>query len=50
MVSNIIKYCNNYKNKKIIVLTGFYHKYYLTQELKKKEKEFDFVLSDYWDL
>lgn len=50
MVSNIIKYCNDYKNKKIIVLTGFYHKYYLTQELKKKEKEFNFVLSDCWDL
>jgi hypothetical protein len=44
MVQNILKQIKQNLNKKIVVLNGFYHRYYLIEELKKYEEEFEFVL------
>ena len=42
MVKNIVNHIKNNPNKRIVVLTGYYHRYYLIDELKKLEKEFNF--------
>lgn len=42
MVKNIIKQIKNNPNKRIVVLTGYSHRYYLIDELKKLEEELDF--------
>lgn len=42
MAKNIIGYAKKYPGKKIIVLTGYYHRYYLLEELKKaSNKKFE---------
>jgi len=42
MAKNIIAYTKKYPGKKIIVLTGYYHRYYLLEELKKSgNKKFE---------
>lgn len=42
MVNNIVNHIKNNPNKKIVVLTGYFHRYYLIDELKKLEEEFNF--------
>ena len=42
MVNNIIKQIKNNPNKKIVVFTGYSHRYYLIDELKKREEELGF--------
>lgn len=47
IINNILKWENKYPNKKIVVLIGFYHKYFLINELKWKQKENNFELYEY---
>lgn len=47
IIDNVLKWKNKYPNKKIVVLIGFYHKYFLVNELKWKQKENNFELKDY---
>lgn len=47
IIDNILKWKNKYPNKKIVVLIGFYHKYFLVNELKWKQKEYNFNLNEY---
>ena len=42
MVNNILNQIKNNPNKRIIILTGYSHRYYLIDELKKLEEEYDF--------
>lgn len=42
MVKNIVNQIKNNPNKRIVVLTGYSHRYYLTDELKKYEKKLNF--------
>lgn len=42
MVKNIVDQIKKNPNERIVVLTGFYHRYYLIDELKKLEEEYDF--------
>ncbi|MDU8886814.1 hypothetical protein RXV94_11635 [Yeosuana sp. MJ-SS3] len=42
MVNNIVNQIKNNPNKRIVVLTGYSHRYYLIGELKKLEEEFNF--------
>jgi hypothetical protein len=42
MVNNIVNQIKNNPNKRIVVLTGYTHRYYLIDELKKLEEEYDF--------
>lgn len=44
MVNNIVNQIKNNPNKRIVVLTGFSHRYYLTDELKKLQEEYDFLV------
>jgi hypothetical protein len=42
MVKNIVNQIKKNPNKRIVVLTGYTHRYYLIDELKKMEEEYDF--------
>lgn len=44
MVNNIVNQIKNNPNKRIVVLTGYSHRYYLIDELKKLEEELDFSI------
>ena len=44
MVDNIINQIKNNPNQRIVVLTGYSHRYYLIDELKKLEEEYDFTV------
>lgn len=47
IIDNVLKWKNKYPNKKIVVLIGFYHKYFLVNELKWKQKENNFEMKEY---
>lgn len=47
IVDNILKWKTQYPDKKIVVLIGFYHKYFLVNELKWKQKEYNFELKEF---
>ena len=42
MTANILNQIKLNPNKRIVVFTGYSHRYYLIDELKKYEKEFNF--------
>ena len=42
MAQNILKHIQKNPNAVIVVLNGFYHRYYLLDELKKYETEYNF--------
>lgn len=44
MAQNILKQIKDNPNSKIVVLNGFYHRYYLIDELKKYQTEYNFSL------
>ncbi|OIQ36867.1 MAG: hypothetical protein BM563_09900 [Bacteroidetes bacterium MedPE-SWsnd-G1] len=44
MVNNILNQIKNNPNKRIVILTGYSHRYYLIDELNKLEKEFNFFV------
>ena len=44
MASNIVKYIKLNPKSRIVVLNGYFHRYYLRQELIKKQTELNFVL------
>lgn len=49
MVDNILKYCDEFKGKKIVVLTGAMHKYFLFGAIEKKQKDHNIVLKEFWE-
>ena len=51
MSENIISFINmdDFRNKTIVVLTGFYHKYYLLNELRQKQERHKFTIKEYYD-
>jgi len=46
MAQNILKQVKLNPNKVIVILNGFYHRYYLIDELKKYEDEYVFSIKD----
>jgi hypothetical protein len=48
MAKNIINYAEEFKGKRIVVTTGFEHRYYLRKELRKSNKQ-NLVLREYWE-
>lgn len=48
IVDNILKWKDKYPDKKIVVLIGFYHKYFLVNELKWKQNANNFELKEYY--
>lgn len=49
MVQNIIRYTKEYKNKKILVVTGTYHRYYLNMKLNTVDYNDKFTLVNLFD-
>ncbi len=47
MAKNIIRVAERYPNKKIVVLTGFLHRYYIISELKVHNRA-DFILREFY--
>ncbi len=48
MAKNIIDYATEFQGKRIIVTTGFEHRYYLRKELQQSKKQ-NFVIKEYWE-
>ena len=48
MVQNILGYVKQNPGKRIVVICGFEHRYYLRRELAKQEKSLGFVQREYW--
>jgi hypothetical protein len=50
MVDNTLVFLNmdSYKNKTIVLFTGFYHKCYLLNELLTKQAQYEFVVKEYY--
>ena len=46
MAENILKQIQHHPNQVIVVLNGFYHRYYLIDELKKYETDYKFTIKD----
>lgn len=49
MTKNILNIVKQYPNKRILVQTGNFHKYYLYNELETKQKDNNFIIVEYWE-
>lgn len=49
MVQNIIRYTKEFKNKKVLIVTGTYHRYYLNMKLKADDNKPNFTLVNLFD-
>ena len=49
MTQNILKYITQFKDKKIVVLVGYYHKYALMNNLKKEQANYGFTIKEFWE-
>jgi hypothetical protein len=49
MVDNILKYINEFAGKKLVVLVGGEHKYYLLRNLIEKQTTNHFILKEFWE-
>jgi hypothetical protein len=49
MASNILKFNKLYNRKKIVVITGTYHRYFLKELLKPQESQHNFKLKEFYD-
>ena len=50
MVENTLLFLNhdNFKNKTIVLFTGFFHKYYFLNELLSKQEQYGFLIKEYY--
>lgn len=49
MSKNILHFIKEYRGKKIIVLNGYFHRYYLNSLIKPKKEALNFVIKEYYD-
>ncbi|MFZ1807984.1 MAG: hypothetical protein WAU36_12205 [Cyclobacteriaceae bacterium] len=49
MAKNILQFVNQYEGSRIIVLNGYYHRYYLNSLIKPKQEELRFVIKEYYE-
>ncbi|WP_433835640.1 hypothetical protein [Flavobacterium anhuiense] len=49
IIDNILKWKSKYPNKKIVALIGFYHRYFLINELKWQQEKHAFELKEYYN-
>ena len=49
MATNIKSFIKEFKGKKIVVLNGFFHRYYLLSELIPFKDELSFEIKDYYE-
>ena len=50
MATNIMTISEKNKGKRIVVLCGFMHRYYILKELKRLTKDKNIVLKEYYNL
>lgn len=49
MSRNILHFVREYQGKRIIVLNGYFHRYYLNSLIKPKEKELNFTVKEFYE-
>ena len=49
MVRNILKYSHELKAKRVVVLCGFEHRYYLRKRLTEQVSKEGFIVKEYWE-
>ncbi|NER13633.1 hypothetical protein GWK08_09305 [Leptobacterium flavescens] len=49
MASNISKMIREFKGKRLVVLNGFFHRYYLRSELSPKQETDDFIIREFYE-
>ncbi|NMH89967.1 TraB/GumN family protein [Flavivirga algicola] len=49
MSKNILHFVREYHGKKIIVLNGYFHRYYLNSLIKPKEEELNFTIKEFYE-
>lgn len=50
MSKNILHFVNEYKGSRIVVLNGYFHRYYLNSLIKPKQDEFNFIVKEFYEL
>jgi len=50
MAANILHWIGEFPGKRLVVLVGAAHKYFLLDELIPKQKEYDFVIKEFWNI
>ena len=49
MSENILHFVNQYKGSRIVVLNGYFHRYYLNSLIQPKQDELHFVIKEYYE-
>ena len=49
MAKNIVTIIRNNPGKKVVVLTGYFHRYYLLEELNKAKSKANFILKEFYE-
>lgn len=49
MSKNILHFVREYHGKKIIVLNGYFHRYYLNSLIKPKQEELNFTIKEFYE-
>ena len=49
MSENILHFVNQYKGSRIVVLNGYFHRYYLNSLIKPKQDELHFVVKEFYE-
>jgi len=49
MAKNILSFIDHYRGKKLVVLNGYYHRYYLQALIKPEQEAHNFKLKEFYD-
>lgn len=49
MAKNILHFVKEYKGSRIVVLNGYYHRYYLNHLIKPKQDNLRFIIKEFYD-
>lgn len=49
MSKNILHFVNQYEGSRIVVLNGYFHRYYLNSLIKPKQDELDFIVKEFYE-
>ncbi len=49
MSKNILHFVKEYQGRRIVVLNGYFHRYYLNALIKPKEDELDFTINEFYE-
>lgn len=49
MSNNILHFIDVYKGQRIVVLNGYFHRYYLNYLIKPRQQEHDFMVKDFYE-